>query len=280
MLQTYALLGSNDVSKQALFSICISASAIAFTSTSISVDFDTDPQQRSNAPAFYGYTPSKHRTRLFFIMMFISASHALMKVLACSLMMRLNQTWLWTYLLGDMCLFFLFKFIRGELRYFLPLDGVVGLVATTVIRIVVKTVNDFVLVVQFRHPMEMSGMYWTLSFIMNQVFCFISVYLYGKLFPGVNDGMIEMLWLITISLFFFSILSSVVFLLLINHEFWPTFFSVQTGKQYVVYNYENATTDALKFQVFIYHRMYYDDIQEEIMKWYVFEKNIFQPVSI
>ena len=54
VLQTYALLSdTNDVSKQAVFSIFISAGCIAFTSSTISLDLDTDPGKRNTAPNFY-----------------------------------------------------------------------------------------------------------------------------------------------------------------------------------------------------------------------------------
>ena len=53
VLQVHALLGSDEFSKQAVFSILVSASAIAFASTTISVDFDTDPVKRKNSPSFY-----------------------------------------------------------------------------------------------------------------------------------------------------------------------------------------------------------------------------------
>jgi len=53
VLQTYALLGSEVFSRQAVFSIFVSAGCIAFVSSTISLDFDTDNVKRLIAPSFY-----------------------------------------------------------------------------------------------------------------------------------------------------------------------------------------------------------------------------------
>ena len=43
-----------------------------------------------------------------------------------------------------------------------------------------KTIVDFTLLVQFRHPSEVGGLYWSVNMVLNQLFCFVSVYLYRK----------------------------------------------------------------------------------------------------
>ena len=68
-------------------------------------------------------------------------------------------------------------------------------------------------------------------------------------------------------LFIFSMINFGLFLKMINQEYIATFFSTTTGKEFAVQNYEEATTDALKFEIFGHHRSYYDSIQSELMKW-------------
>ena len=189
VLQTYALLGSADeVSATAVASIVSSAIAIAFASSTISLDFDIDPAKRTIAPQFYGYTPDVNRMLVFVIMTMMAAAHVLMKVLACSLMLRVNQTWFITYLTGDVGIYLLYKTLRGDIIYWFPLEGVFSLIVSFAVRIIVKPIADFTLILQFRHPFELSGIYWSLNLILQQLFCFIAVYVYFHNESGTGPG--------------------------------------------------------------------------------------------
>ena len=267
VLQTYALLGSDAVSKQAVFSIVCSAMAIAFTSTTISVDYDTDPSKRKLAPNFYGYMPDGNRLLVFGLMMLMSGSHVLMKVLACSLMLRMDRVWFLLYLAGDMFIYISYKFLRADFRYWLNLSGLASLLASIFTRIIAKIIVDFTMILHFRHPYELSELYWSINVFLNQVFCFVSVYLYGKYSKEASDDEVELLWKLVGGLFVFSMLNFGIFLKMINREYIKTFFSPITGKQFAVQNYIEATTDAMKFEIFGHHRSYYDSIQDELMKW-------------
>ena len=141
-LQTYALLESDRVSKSAVFSIFTSAAAIAFASTTISVDFDIDPSKRLHAPDFYGYMPDENRLLVFLLMCFMTISHVLMKILACSVLLRLSDIWFFLYMAGDMSLHLLFKLVRGDLRYWIRIDSMVGWVVSVLVRIGVKAITD------------------------------------------------------------------------------------------------------------------------------------------
>ena len=53
VLQTYAVIGSGEISPGPVTSIAISCFAIAYSSTIISLDFDTNPANRLKAPNFF-----------------------------------------------------------------------------------------------------------------------------------------------------------------------------------------------------------------------------------
>ena len=72
----------------------------------------------------------------------MTSAHVLMKILACSLILRLNQVWFKIYMLTDISIFFAFKIAMNDLRYWIPLEGVLSWVVTAVFRIVVKVVVD------------------------------------------------------------------------------------------------------------------------------------------
>jgi len=187
ILQTFAMLGGDGVSKTAVSSIVVSAMAIAFASATISNDLDTDPERRKLVPEFYGYMPNKNRLLVFFLMMIMTSAHVLMKILACSLMLRLNQVWFALYLAGDMCIYFLFKIVRGDFRYFLNLSEILSWIGSFLIRSIVKIITDFTLMIHFRHPFELSGIYWSANIVMNQIFCFVAVYLDGEFSKDANE---------------------------------------------------------------------------------------------
>ena len=121
--------------------------------------------------------PDDNRLLIFMLMLLMTVCHVLMKVLACSFLLRVNQLWFKLYLAGDICVYLFYKIVRGELRYALRVDGVMSYILALSARIVVKTVTDFTLLVNFRHPFEL-GSYWLFNMILNQSFCVISVYLY------------------------------------------------------------------------------------------------------
>ena len=252
-----------------VFSIFISLASIGYSSTSISVDFDTDLKKRSNAPSFYGFMPDDHRFLVMCFMVGLTTSHAAMKVIACALMMRLDGAKFACYAAGDMCMYFIYKILRGDLRYWVRLKGWFSMFASFGVRIVSKNITDFTLLVQFRHPFELGGIYWSANMIMNQLFVFVAVYLYSTFTQEemVNDDRISSLFFLVSGLFSFSVICVIGFMSLINRDYWKTFWDTQSGKQFVVNNFKNATNDKMKFNVFKKHRSFYYSIEGEIKIW-------------
>jgi len=303
IVQSYALLGSDEVSGAAMFSIAISALSIAYSRTTISMDYDTDPAKRLISPSFYGYCPDTNRLQVMVLMVIMTASHVLMKVLACSLILRFSNVWFQFYVIGDLILFLCYKILRGDFRYWLNLPGLLSWIASVVFRTMVKTIVDFTLIVHFRHPFELGGMYWSANVVLNQLFCFASVYLYKKdlndvLSDNINyrdgtekdvrvssrcnpadfdsynvhyvceeSGLEASLWNVVICLFVLSIFSFGGFLFSINREYWVTLFDTRTGTQFAVDNYKAAATDVMRFDIFTHHPIFYSSISEELYKW-------------
>ena len=199
-------------------------------------------------------------------MTFMFSSHVLMKALACSLMLHINRAWFTMYLTADMSLYFCYKLARGEMRYWLRIDGVWSVVLSVVVRFMVKTIADFTLLVQFRHPFEL-GFYWSVNVILNQAFCFISIFLYSKYSENVSDNKVEALWKLVFGLFFFSMLNFGIFLKLINQKYVKTFFSSGSGKQFCANYFLEGTTDKVKWCVFNHHRSYFAAIEDDLKQW-------------
>ena len=194
-----------------------------------------------------------------------------------------------------MSLYFLYKIVRGELRWFLNVPTTLSWVMSIVARLVGKAIVDFTLIVQSRGLLELGGMYWCFNMILNQLFCFISVYLYitfadtnstiknaqnnsssivtiicNSTDNTTNTGcdVIELPLLeLVFGLFIISMLSFWVFFKLINKEYLWTFYDTRTGSEYVIDNFQELESDAMKFETFGYHRSLYENIEDELKTW-------------
>ena len=100
---------------------------------------------------------------------------------------------------------------------------------------------------------------------MNQLFCFASVYLYGKF----SDDSTDQLYKLVGGLFIFSMICFGIFLLLIKREYWCTFYNPQTAKEFCCETWKNSKNDKDKFIVFKRHKSYYKRIDEELKEWLV-----------
>ena len=166
-----------------------------------------------------------------------------------------------------MSLFFLYKLARGDLRYWLNVQGALSWIATFVARISVKIIVDFTLIVHCRHSCELGGAYWSFNVFSNQVFCFISVYLYEKHSIEKSDEVGGVLWKLVTGLLIFSMLNFGLFLKSIKQDYIKTFFSAQNSSEYLCTNFKNATSDEEKIVCFCNHPSLYETINQDLMEW-------------
>jgi len=204
--------------------------------------------------------------------------------------------------------------VRGDFRYYLNLSTKISWEISFMTRTVSKVVTDFTLSVLLRHPGELGGLYWSFTMVQNQIFCFVSIYLYKRfahwgsktittdvgdveveggtinsdydipsgcnstvtvIFDGskiteiICPGNVldEVLPIVVVVLFVFSIIGFISFLLSINMQYLRTFTDIRTGKQSVCDNWTDVTTDRERFRVFSKHKSYYKSINKEIKVW-------------
>ena len=104
--------------------------------------------------------------------------------------------------------------------------------------------------------------------LINQIFCFIAIYLYGEHSDEASEEITNALYLVIVGLMVFSMINFGLFLKSINQDYIKTFFSTITGKQFVVQTYfEEGLTDEVKFVVFCHHSSYYRSIDGKLLKW-------------
>ena len=90
---------------------------------------DTSPKKRRETPDFYGFVPPTNRGIIFVLMVVNSTSQFLAKIMAITLLGAVSKTWVVAYLVGDVCLFLLYKLLRNDLFYWPPIQSYVGSIA-------------------------------------------------------------------------------------------------------------------------------------------------------
>lgn len=73
-----------------------------------------------------------------------------MKQLAVALLAVVNPIYLGLYLLVDFALFILYKLVRRDFRYWVDIPGLFGIFISIVIRMTLKFVVDFTVLLQGR----------------------------------------------------------------------------------------------------------------------------------
>ena len=88
---------------------------------------------------FYGYVPPTGRGLVFVLMVVNATSQFLAKIMAIALLGAVSETWMVAYLVGDMCLFLLYKLLRKDLIYYFPIQSYIGSIALSLfVRIAIK----------------------------------------------------------------------------------------------------------------------------------------------
>ena len=264
-LQLYAILKSGDRSQRAIASVAVSALTTGFSSASISFDMDVDPARRMEAPDFYGYIPDDgKRTTIFCCMVLNSALLLLVRSLSAAMLMLVQKRYFVLYIVVDMALYLLQKMARGDVHYWIPLDGILGLFVSISVRVFNKGITDFTGVIHFRSPQELGGLYWTANMFLAQLASFASVWLYfenGEVAVTEREtwtlvGCMGGGWLLTFALF----------LVLMKKEFRRTFFSTKSGKQQIMDRFKSKD-DEIKASVLKKNKKMWRPIREDVKEW-------------
>ena len=155
VLQIYVVLRNpEEVGIGALVSIAISALTTGFTSALISFDKDIDVLGRKQSPNFCGYIPDDHATRgrCFFLMTIMSALHNLSRSVGCALLAQSGKSAILYFVVGEMTFYLLLKIGRRDFMYWVPVEGLLSVVASFIFRVAVKCIVDFSGCIHMRHP--------------------------------------------------------------------------------------------------------------------------------
>ncbi|GMI32162.1 hypothetical protein TeGR_g11318 [Tetraparma gracilis] len=274
VLQTYAVFEvakrGGGWSKQAIASIVVSALTTGFGAATISFDFDVSPQRRRDEPNFYGYIPdtASSRTLIFGCMIANGALLLLLRSVGTALLAMKGGSYVVYYFACDMCLYFMYKIARRDFWHWVPLDGAASVIESFVFRLMVKVLVDFTGVVQFRGAGEMGGCYFSFNMIMALAASLVSTHIYYASLEEGKEAVMEEAdaWMMVGGLSGGLICFEAAFLLLMKPGFWGTFFSTQTGYQYVQSKFLREG-DENKKAVFKYNKKQWKSIRDDVKAW-------------
>ena len=189
----------------------------------------------------------------------------LVRSFSAAMLMLAGTKYLVMYMVGDMALYLVLKVARGDFHYWIPIDGMLGVLVSLISRVIAKTIVDFTGIVHFRHPYELGGLFWTANVVLALLASFASVWLYFE-----NDGeaiteraawtlvgYMSGAWIITFGLF----------LLLMKEGYRRTFFSTMSGKNNSMNYFLMGADDEAKSAVLDCNKHHYRQIRGEVKAW-------------
>ena len=253
-----------------VFSICTSMLTTAFTTTTISFDWDVGVTQRLYSPDFYGYIPDGHKARLkvFLLMFLATTAHVTSTSVGMAMLITISPTSAGLYVLATTCAYLIYRLCRGDLHYFLPIEGKRGWVVSVIFRVAVKIMVDFTGVIQMRHPQELGGAYYTISLLQAQVMSVVFAIMY------VNESAADALDADTVYAFAASVpaiwsCSYLMFLANIKMEYIATFTDTHNAIQYNVDKFRDpSASDAQKVSVLGSTPIYWHPLEGEIRTFF------------
>ena len=259
----------NDVATAAWISLCISALSTGFTSATISYDWDTDPENRQLIPDFYGYVPTNanQRSIVFTTMTLYTSGMLLIRCMTIVILATLGIAWVFAYIGVDILIYFTVKLVRRDFWYWMPVGGKLEIISSLLARFLVKVITDFTALVQFRHPNEVGGFYWSFSFVLTMGSLPVAVILKERQEKGSDSSVVLAKWVTNVVVPLTAILF-VIFFTNIDRKYLGTFFSTQRGKDLAKARFRSTEDDATKADaIFNNSRHYWVSIEDEVRTW-------------
>ncbi|GMI17806.1 hypothetical protein TrLO_g1770 [Triparma laevis f. longispina] len=276
-IQAMALINGHR-SVMATISLISSVLITGFISSAISVEKDISAENRRINPNFYGYIPIYSIRRALascFTILIMATCQLTSKVFALSLCTTVNQTTTLIYLLTEICVCFAIKIFRQDFIYWIPLDNMTAtLLGACLMRLVMKTLNDFTGLLMTRHPYELGGAYWSFTLFTTPLVCLFFGWYY---LDYVKDESVQEMLSYTFSsrevygtiltIIAIQSLSYLVFLNVIDQSYRSSFSSFTTAKQYAKKTFNDAEDLGTKIEVLQNHPSIYYSFKDEIEAW-------------
>jgi hypothetical protein len=139
------------------------------------------------------------------------------------------------YYVGDMAVYFAYKGARRDFTHWPPMEGWIDPVESFVERLIAKVIVNFTGIIHFRGSAEMGACYWLFDMALALAASPVATRIYFESIRADEEAVMEEgdAWKIVGGLSFGWVVFFVAFMLLIRRKYWSSFFSTQTGYQYV-----------------------------------------------
>ncbi|GMI03002.1 hypothetical protein TrVE_jg9728 [Triparma verrucosa] len=249
VIQLLAIFAGNT-STIAVFSLLVSISTSAFISAQMSYEWDTSEQERKNNPRFFGYIPMNGvaKVKIAALLFLTSTFNLVIRALSCVIFVQ-NGIGIAVFC-AELLLYFFVKLARGDFLYWLPVYGAAGVIVAALERCVVKLTVDWILLIQFRHPKEVGGVYWFFSLCLTIIMGVASALAYKE--NENEENTLEEGFVRTAMAGCCTglILSFDAFLISIKREYVWTFFDTNTSCTSIQETFLKSDDDAAKFNIF------------------------------
>ena len=197
------------------------------------------------------------------IMMMMSAINNLSRSAGYAMLATQEPLLVVLFIVGEMAVFLVGKMARRDFLYWVPIEGAAGLVVSFLVRVVGKTIVDFTGCIHFRHPTELGGAAFAASVLWAQAFPIVALQLYDG-----EEGIKRSATIFFVSSFVVWVLLAITLSRSIDLRFAKTFYSMQTGAQFIVERFVTSDSDLVKFDAIFMNRLSFTKpIHEEVKGW-------------
>ena len=169
--------------------------------------------------------------------------------------------------LCDLGAYLIQKGLRGDLRYWIPLYGVSGVLCSFLFRMGIKWITDFTGVIQFRHPGELGGIYWSVNMFVAVAVSWGAAAGYFREERENEEVNKRGLGLILAGLSVGWLLAFGVFLKIMKKEYRSSFWSFKTGRNHTRDYFLEGRTDGEKLSILGDHAAIWEDIRGDVVIW-------------
>jgi hypothetical protein len=220
----------------------------------------------------YGMIPDTGRGIAYFVMFSLAALQVLARGVTVALLGVTSMRWLLYYLGGDMLLFLLYKVLRRDMIYFLPLPTSVAVPGSLLLRVIAKTITDFTGCMLFRLSYEMGGAYFTFSMATSIASVPVISYSYSKYAKAGEDGAQKVgdteLWVFNIGMVVAWVAIFGFFMArIVVPRFRKAFRSTQTGWQKSESIFLDNDEDSKRMYIFTDNVVLWSGIKEDVKAW-------------
>merc|ERR1711871_996910 len=197
---------------------------------------------------------------------FFGAGMLMIRCLTIVLLGMIDLKLTLAYIGLDLGLYLAVKMLRGDFWYWVPLGGNAEIFSSLICRVMVKIITDFTSIVQFRHPYELGGMYWSFGFVMTIVTLPVAITIYAS--QGGAASVVRLAWRLLYILIPSTLVMFCVFFINIDKKYRHTFYSTERGKDLTIRNFKENSEDSTKASfTFQMSRHHWSSIEEEVRSW-------------